>query len=517
MSAALENLSESLMSQGSRPNIYGYKPHHKQEMFHKSEDHMRIFLGGNRSGKTYAGVMEDVIFLTKDTRFRRFNFTGPCRGRAVAVDYDRGVDQILLPYFKQFIPPSKLKNGSWEDSYQQARHLLTLEDGSFVEFMTYEQSVEKFAGTSRHFTHYDEEPPKEIYLECQARLIDTNGYAHMTMTPVEGATWVFDQIFEPVNDALDKELLLPANVAAGISSVYRSEAHSTTIVEVGMNENPHLDEESQRRYLALLSTDEVAARQKGIFVSAGGKVFPNFNILTHVIESDTVNPAHLQRMGWQIYTSVDHGWNNPTAWLWHAVSPEYEIITFHEIYLSQTTIEEFSRMVFDYEERVGLNSSEIIRTGDPAMHQHSGITGTTVVMEYAMRNLFINTENVPRDRSIGVARMQMYLKINDKTGRPAWTITNSCPDFIKELKGLQFAKHTSKKVAYENNKKEEVKKKNDHAFDSAKYFATFLPDLSPEIVQTTATNNVQGTKTYTEYLSAMIEEQQESNPWVITQ
>ena len=41
--------------------------------------------------------------------------------------------------------------------------------------MSSDQDLQKFAGTSRHFVHFDEEPPEPVYEECRARLVDTNG------------------------------------------------------------------------------------------------------------------------------------------------------------------------------------------------------------------------------------------------------------------------------------------------------------------------------------------------------
>lgn len=474
----LRALTEGLQKQVKLPNIHGYNPHEKQIAFHTATDHFKMFLGGNRSGKTYAGVSEDVINLTKDTRFKQFDYTEPTRGRIVAVDMVRGVEQIILPYVKQFLPVSSLINGSWEDSYHNSKALLTLADGATCEFMSYEQSTEKFAGTSRHFVHYDEEPPMNIYNECQARLIDTNGYSYMTMTPVEGATWVFDKIYDLADMDPTKVILIPADIKLQIAPAFRSPMMQVTIVEVGMNENPFLSKEAQERFLMTLDEDERSARSKGTFVSVGGRVFKNFAIGTHTFDHH-VDPTELQREGWQIYSSTDHGWSNPSAWLWHAVSPRNQVITFGEIYLSEKTVEELSAMVHAKEAAWGLDSDEIIRTGDPAMHQHSGITGTTIIQEYAKRGLGIYTDSVPKDPSIGIDRMQMYFKIRNN-GKPNWTISKECPNFITELRKLQFQKYASKKIAYDKNKQEKVHAKDDHAFDSAKYFATFLGELAPE-------------------------------------
>lgn len=479
---AFRTLAQQVEQHAEKPNILGYVPHKKQEFFHASQDYMRLYLGGNRSGKTYGAVVEDIWWCTKTHPYRKMP-PGKIRGRVVAVDLQKGVEEILIPLFKSLMVPSMMVNGKWEDTYSEGKKKLTFSNGSTIEFMSYEQDTAKFAGTSRHFVHYDEEPPKNIFNECQARLVDTRGSSWISMTPVEGATWVFDDKYEPAFDSEDKEILQHASNE--VAPVWRSAEHDITVIEVGTNENPHLDAEARERYFRDLDEDERKARSKGTFVTIGGKVFKSFTISTHVLSED-VDPADLQRRGWQIYSTTDHGWNNPTAWLWMAVAPGNlggNVITFGEHYATEMTIAEHAQKVILMETAWGLDREEIVRTGDPAMHQHSGITGTTVVQEYAKHGLYIYTDSVPKDRGIGIARMQQYFRVLPN-GRPKWMIHESCTNLVRELKKLKWEQRASKKARDSNNKSETVHKYNDHAFDAAKYFATFLDELEPEDVGT---------------------------------
>lgn len=472
----MRGLATNIDAQALKPNILAYVPLAKQKMFHESRDYLRMYIGGNRSGKSYGSVAEDIWWASKTHPFRTLP-EGPIRGRVVAVDIERGVNEILLPIFKTLIAPSMLVDGKWESSYKEGAHKLFFRNGSTIEFMSYEQSVEKFAGTSRHWIHYDEEPPKEIFNENQARLVDTAGSSWISMTPVEGATWLFDDIYEPALEAEDKIMLLDGTYY--IAPVWRTPSKNITVIEIDTNENTHLDADAQKRYFDSLTPEERAARKRGTFVTIGGKVFKNFQIATHVNTNEIV-PGKLQREGWQIYTSVDHGWNNPTAWLWHAVSPQGQVVTFAEHYESEMTIEEHALVVHGKEAEWKLDTENIIRTGDPAMHQHSGITGTTIIQEYAKHGLYVYTESVPTDRGIGIARMQQYFRVREETGVPTWTIHESCQRFISELRKLKWAQRRAKSSRDNYNKEETVHKKDDHAFDSAKYFATFLDDLTPD-------------------------------------
>jgi phage terminase large subunit-like protein len=259
----LREIQTGLKAQVTAPNIFAYKPHAKQEVFHKSEAKKKLYIGGNRSGKTTGSVVEDIYWLKGEHPFRPVP-PPPIRGRAVGVDFIQGVQKILLPQFAQWIPPSLLKNGSWEDSYSKELRTLTLTNKSFIEFMSYDQDTDKFAGTSRHFVHYDEEPPMHVFNECNARLVDTNGNWWISMTPVEGMTWIYDTLYVPGTEDKNSGIL---------------------VVEVDMLDNPYISAEAAENYLSGLDKDERAAREHGRFVELGGKVFKSFNSDIHVIPS----------------------------------------------------------------------------------------------------------------------------------------------------------------------------------------------------------------------------------------
>src|SRR5690242_13041120 len=173
---ALLLLSEGLENAARNPNIKHYKPHEKQYQFHSAKKKKKLYIGGNRSGKTFGGVAEAIWRATCKHPYRPdLNAIGPTRGRVVAVSFTEGVEKIMFPIYKRLLYPSILRGGSWETAYDKSLRTLFFTNGSTIEFMSYDQDLEKFAGTSRHWIHFDEEPPKSIYIECMARLIDTDG------------------------------------------------------------------------------------------------------------------------------------------------------------------------------------------------------------------------------------------------------------------------------------------------------------------------------------------------------
>jgi phage terminase large subunit-like protein len=466
-------LSDALKEQAVRPNIFAYEPHSKQRPFHEAQAKGRLYIGGNRSGKTTGGVVED-IWWARGTHPYRHVPDPPIRGRVVGVDFLQGIQKILLPEFQRWTPPSLLKNGSWEDSYNKELRTLTFANKSFIEFMSYDQDTDKFAGTSRHFVHYDEEPPQHIYNECGARLVDTNGSWWITMTPVEGITWVYNKLYLPGLNGLD------SNVVIFIAD---------------MLDNPYITPEAAEIYLSGLDPEERKARESGKFIHLGGLVYKNFHKATHVINESVIPP-----LNWEWYCSLDHGYNNPTAWLWHAVSPDNEVITFSEHYASEMTVEEHAAIV--HNRNSGFKRIPDIYVGDPSIAQRSGITGTSIKTEYAQHGIPIMDGN--NDVSVGVARIAGYLRPKLDTGVPRWRITNNCVNLIWEMEHLRWARYNSRKMQEDHNKKDQIHKKDDHACDSARYFFTCLPDLTPEVEPLVAPLKPLGTsQTYGELLAAM--------------
>lgn len=437
----LQQLAQSLKNAAQRPNVLSYIPNSPiHENYHKSAKIGRILRGGNRSGKSVAGAVETIWRAMGRHPYQRVP-EFPTRHRIVTVDKDAGIEQIIKPLLKQWIPPSELVNGSWEDSFKARGSVMTFRNGSTIDLKTHQQETESFAGVPLHSVWFDEECPKAIFNECRLRLIDYNGVWSMTMTPVEGQDWIFDRFIV-------------------------TESKNVDMFEVDITDNPHLNQEALKFLDEDLDDDEKKIRQKGIFVPRGGLILKEFDYSRHVIKSGGPIPK-----SWAIYVSIDHGFNNPSAILWHAVSPKGNVVTFHEIYRNKTVIKDFVDMIKKYNHTMGIQP--MLYIGDPSMSQKSAITGTSPLQEYQRHG--IPLMQAKKDVDGGINKMNEYFKY-DK-----WHITEACPNCIKEFRGYSFNIFTSPKIADRNNVRETPKKKNDHCPDSCRYFFTLMPYLTPEI------------------------------------
>lgn len=438
----LRGVVSGLRTAINRPNILGYVPHKKQVDFHSNPARGRLFIGGNRSGKTVAGATEAIWWLT-GTHPYIATPQGAVRGRAISVDFLNGVEKIIKPEVARWVPKSALRGGSWESAYEKDIRTLYLENGSFLEFMSYDQDLDKFAGTSRHFVWFDEECPKEIFEECMMRLIDTGGNWWMTMTPVEGMTWIYDDIY------------LKADTSELIH-----------VTEVDTTENPNINTLEVEIMMDGLTDDEKKIRLEGKFVQRSGLIYPNFT------KSNIIEPM-IPPFEWMHFAMMDHGFNNPTAWLWAAVSPDGAMIVYDEHYRSQWVIQQHAQEVHKINARHGILPS--YNVGDPSIRNTDPITGTSVLIEYTNYGLPIVLGN--NDVKAGIDLVYKRIGVPGEGVPINLHVTKNCEHLIYEMQRYRWATWATKKHNFEKNRKEEPHKKDDHACDALRYGISSRPKV----------------------------------------
>lgn len=470
----LYEMSEQIRENSRHPNIKKYVPHEKQERFHRSEKKRKLYIGGNRSGKSVGGVTEGIWRATCTHPYRPdLNAIGPNNGRVVGVDFTQGIEKILIPLYKQWLYPSALRGSTWENAYDKWTKTLNFSNGSTIEFMSYDQDLDKFAGTSRHWVHFDEEPPRSIWVECLARLIDTNGDFWMTMTPVEGITWVYEDLYEHNVDNPD------GNVE---------------VISINSIENPYLNAAAIQEFSNVLGNDEDSStRIGGAFVQQGGRVYKNFDPTVgglHVLSEPIDDPkAMFPNANWLWIMGLDHGLKNPTAVLWMAVNEYGYCVVFDEHYQNELTIDQHAKIIKERIKQHGRFPDLLV--ADPSIRNRLANTGVSTHQEYAKLGLpFILGNN---DIKSGIIRVKRYFTpapliagVNYRPhplfpvageAYPRLRISPKCANVIKEGKLYRFKTYANKKLNDDRNPYEEPNPKDDHALDALRYMIMTRPDL----------------------------------------
>jgi phage terminase large subunit-like protein len=464
------------------PNINRYKPMPKQDIFHQRQNRHRVVKGGNRAGKTYSSTADDVLVLLRQHPHRQHLYEDrPLRMRFIGTDFLLGIEGAALPLFSQFIPPSKLVNGSWEDSYNKSSHKLTLSDHSTVNFMSYEQDPDKFQAVWLDHIHMDEEPPQPIYEESRLRLIDKNGTMTISMTPVQQMEWLEDDV---INPALEGRL------------------PGWSVDELDSEENVYLSSEALAALTAGMSAEQKLIRIRGGY-SDTTKVFPEFKgSWPNVIDYDTFIGDLRGDTRWRMLETMDYGYSNPQAWVFIAVHPDGRIVAFDELYYPRVTIPTWAELIFgkraEISQAIGRQWVPEFISGDPSIGragEHAAATGITIQQAYALLGIPIVFDGIVKARStnqdIGLQKYHMYFerRMLDGELQPWLQLTldpnnesRGCPNGINELRKARLP-HQTLTQKTKANPKEQIRDKDNHWIDAVKYLLIMTHDLRPQEVQ----------------------------------
>lgn len=423
-----------------------YEPHPKQLEFHKSQAEMRGLFGGNQSGKSYGGGMEMAWTIGKVHPHRP-----NCQGRTFARDccVSFGVMQsVLIPTYKSILPrkPCRLegetfegqprwwpglRGGAWKTAWDKMDRIIHLEDGSFIEFKSYDQDVDTFAGPPRHIIRMDEEPPEKIYNENLARQITTGRNMLFTMTPLNYSQWLYTGIYE--RSATD-----PLIDCFMMSSV----------------ENPFAD----RKVLAAMEKDisdpiERAARLHGEFVYAKGRVWKEYG--DHNLCDPFVIPRSYPRA-----VVIDPHLETPTAVSWFARDHEGRAIQYNEAEISG----DVDHICQEITNRCAGQCIDLWLI-DPSSRQSATIHGQGRLVD-RFRKHFPSLILANNNRELGWDVVRYAVKNRPGYG-PKALICRNCTITHFQMKNYSWKPPTA---TGEDRRKPEVYKKHDHFCDNWRYY-----------------------------------------------
>ena len=185
-------------------------PKHQRFFAAGREFRERLFIAGNRVGKTAAGSFEVTAHLTG--QYPRWwpghRFDEPVSawvsGNTGKTVRDIVQEKLLGPLREMgtgFIPKHLIEHHTRKQGIAEAvdtvwvRHVARRHGAPMTSKLTlksYDQRRESFEGTAQHVIWLDEEPPEDIYDECLLRTMRTSdfpgGVLLMTFTPLMGLT-----------------------------------------------------------------------------------------------------------------------------------------------------------------------------------------------------------------------------------------------------------------------------------------------------------------------------------------
>ncbi len=419
----------------------GEKIHKKQLDFHKCHKRNRWVFGGNRSGKTECGAVECIYMARGIHPFRenRKNTFGWVVSLSSQVQRDVAQSKVLSYLNPDWIEDIVMKMGGRASPESGVIDYISVKNVfggiSKIGFKSCDQGREKFQGASLDYVWFDEEPPRDIYIECKMRVLDKCGDVFGTMTPLKGLSWVYDEIY--------------------LNSVGDPEVWS---ISMEWADNPFLSEEEIKSISCYLSEEELESRRYGKFIDRGGLVYSEFNPNIHVIEPFNVPKE------WFDNISIDPGLNNPLSAHWYAVDYDNNIYVIAEHYEAKQVCAYHANKIKEICLRLNWHtnsSGHISALIDSAANQRT-LSSEKSVVELFYDNGILTNAKVNKDLFSGISRVKSYLR--DAGGKAKLFIFKNCVNLIRELKGYFWGDGDI------------PVKKDDHALDELRYYIMSRPE-----------------------------------------
>lgn len=390
----------------------------------------RVFMAGNRVGKTIAAGTEVSFHLTgrypdwwQGRRFKKA-IRALASGDTTITTRDIIQDKMLggttdeTTYGTGLIPGDSLVSWTKRMGVPGAVEKITVRhvsgQNSELWLRSYEQGRKIFQGFELDVFWPDEECPEDVYEEGQVRLLTTGGISMLTFTPLNGLTALVQSLMK--NDP-DKPAL------------------SRDVVQCGWDDVPHLSELAKAKLMSKLMPHQRDARTKGIPALGSGAIYP-------VPETDIVIPDMVLPDFWPRAYGMDVGWNR-TAVVWAAVDRETDIAyIYSEHYRGQAEPSIHTTAV-------KARGDWIPGAIDPASHGRSQADGAQLFDTYI--DLGLNISNADNGVESGIYDVWERLS----TGR--LKVFASCRNWIDEYR------------IYRRDDKGRIVKERDHLMDATRY------------------------------------------------
>jgi len=221
----------------------------------------RLFMAGNRVGKTLAGGSEIVYHATGNYPdwWEGYRYTKPVKilaaGDTAATTRDIIQDKLIgeiSDIGTGLLPADSILDTVPKRGVANAQEMILVKSKfgiSTILLRSYDQGRRVFQGFEADIVWLDEEVPKPVYDEALIRLMTTQGLLMMTYTPINGLT-------ELTSSFLSNQ----------------AENDHREVITAGWDDVPHLDDAEKEKMKKSLTPNQIDARSKGIPSMGAGSI-----------------------------------------------------------------------------------------------------------------------------------------------------------------------------------------------------------------------------------------------------
>ena len=276
----------------------------------------RLFRCGNRNGKTTGGAVDVALHLLGWHPCSKFE--GPVHWWASGLYWEFGVGQILWPAIREFLPEEMISDIAWyRKGAPSIPKSIVFANGSQLDFKSADSGWEKYQGAELNGVWADEEHPWEIIEECRTRLLKTNGYLNLTLTPVQRLSWIND-----VEKEEETTVIRSSMIQAAMGGI--------------------LDLKGVLKFARALPVRQRRVRVFGDMIALEGRVYPNISKENHgakprkdglYVRGKRICPWPIPP-AWRRLSAMDFGVSNPSAVPVVAVCPSTGRLIVEKLYYS---------------------------------------------------------------------------------------------------------------------------------------------------------------------------------------
>lgn len=241
-------------------------------------------------------------------------------------------------------------------------------------------------------------------------------------------------------------------------------------------ENTHLPDGYVAGMMATWSPERIKREIEGSFDAFEGMVYHEFRRDVHVVQPFVIPKE------WTRVIGIDHGFRNPSAWVWGAVDYDDNIYIYREFYEREWLIEEIIKGKDGKPGVLQLMRGEKIDQAriDPSVRAVRGQTGQSdwdIYIEHLPKDFPLLPAN--NEKTAGIDKVKTYLKVSSKTNKPRVFIFSNCYNLIDEFSKYRYKELTTNQKG-KQAEKEEPMKVDDHALDAFRYLIMSRPDAPNE-------------------------------------
>jgi phage terminase large subunit-like protein len=468
----LESLQEKQrLIRENRP-VY-FTPNGKQHEFVNSDAFINIFSAANGVGKTTIAIniIVNIIYGPQNKWFNTPFYRQHRRPARVRIASDPVViEEKIVPELQKWLPKNTYTSEKARRPYEAKWYINAGPGkGSMIDILTYNQEPKEFEAVELDVAWFDEPPPRSIFTPT-VRGFRFGGIMYITMTPLKGAGFLFEQMEE----------------ISKIKQTTKRKRRNIIFASVESNCRQHgirgiLEHDNIEQMISEYDPEERKARIEGKPQYQEGAVYKKFGEV-HVV------PPHRIPDDATHYFAIDPHDAKPHAGVWAYVNKFGEVYIYREM-LAKGTIGEAIKHMKEVED----NQIIFSRIMDAYFGKKPlSNTGRTVKQTFVDEAKKIGWNIGFRDGPAGqgaieaghqIVRSYMNYDANkpiDATNIPRLFVFESCPNVIKSYRNYRYVETTGRN-ADRHGQKEGVEEKFKDLMDCVRFIVQTNPKYVPRL------------------------------------